>query len=388
MKIPKALDKILTVIGWILSVAPYIILGGYCADSVDKLYPEDSAGKQLIMMGLLLLVGVFTLFVHIITHEWGHYLFGKATGWKFASFRVGSLTLVKQNGKVEIRKTTVMGTGGQCLMSPPEDVEYENCPFTLYLLGGGLINLLFGGLSLLGGYFLSGLPQVVFNIGAITGIGCGIMNLFPARMGGTANDGYNIFIDLPKNKTGRKALACLMDANARLYDVESTKQLPEKLYNGILGFDYSDIGNTGICNLLCFKATILMEEGKYAEVREIFERIDTDPLTLQIFKNEAKCELLYLEIMDGCNAEKIDALYDKKLEEYIKATSLYPSRHRLMYAYHLIYKRDENKAEEEYKALLKSAETHPSKAEGAIEVREAERIRVYYDNIGSEQKAG
>lgn len=382
----KFLDKILTVIGYILAIAPYLILGAYCADSADRLYPDDSVGENLIMMGLLLLMAVFMLFVHIIAHEFGHYIFGNATGWKFASFRVGNLTLVKQKGKIVIRKTTVAGTGGQCLMSPPEDKEYEDCPFTMYLLGGGLINILFGGLSLLGASFLSGLPQVTFTLGAITGIGLGLMNLFPAKMSGTANDGYNIFIDLPKNKQGKQAMACLMDANARLYEAESTKQLPEKLYNSVMNFDYSDIGNTGICNLLFYKATILMEEGRYDEARAIYERVNEAPETLTLFKNEAKCELLYFEIMDGCDKKKIEALYDKKLAEYIKATSLYPSRRRLMYAYYLIYKKDEAKAKEEYKALLKSAETHPSRAEGAIEVKEAERVKAHYDCTGSTQE--
>ena len=383
----KILDRILTVIGYILAIVPYMIIGAYCVYAADKLYPDDSIGENLIMMGLLLLVAVFTFFVHIIAHEFGHYVFGKASGWNFASFRVGSFTLVKQDGKTVIRKTTVAGTGGQCLMSPPEDCEYEDCPFTMYLLGGGLINIILGGISLLGASFLSGLPQVVFTIGAITGIGLGVMNLFPAKMSGTANDGYNIFFDLPKNKEAKKAMACLMDANARLYGIESTKQLPEKLRKTIIDFDYSDITNIGICNLLFYKATLLMEDGKYDEVKEIYQRVNDTPEALLIFRSEAKCELLYFEIMGNCDKEKIEALYDKKLAEYIKATSLYPSRRRLMYAYYLIYKKDEAKAKEEYDALLKTAETHPSKAEGAIEIKEAERVKARYDNTGSEQKA-
>lgn len=381
MKLPKAVDKILTIIGYILAIAPYLVLGGYCADAAERLYPEDSAGENLIMMGVFLLIAVFMLFVHIIAHEWGHYLFGHASGWEFASFRVGTLTLVKQNGKIETRKTTVAGTGGQCLMAPPEDCDYEDCPFTMYLLGGGIINLLFGGISLLAASFMNGLPQVIFTLGAITGIGLGIMNLFPAKMAGTANDGYNVFIDLPKNKQGKKAMACLMDANARLYELESTKQLPERLYNAIMNFDYTDIGNTGICNLLCFKATILLEEGRYDEAKAVYEKIYNSPETLQIFKNEAKCELLYFEIMGGCDKEKVEKLYDKKLAEYIKATLLYPARRRLMYAYHLIYKKDAEAAKEEYQQLLNTAKTHPSKAEGAIEVKEAERITAHYDSM-------
>lgn len=271
-------------------------------------------------------------------------------------------------------------------MIPPE-CEPEKCPFFLYLLGGGLLNIVTGGIAFGIGMLTGGVPQIILNIFAIMGFGLGLSNLFPAKVSGTMNDGYQIFFELPRNPKARTAQYCLLSANAILTEAESTKDLPEKLIGTILNFDYSNLNDTATANLLLYKATILQEESRYDETKEIFQHIADSPDTLQLFKNEAKCELMYYEIMGGCDAEKIDSLYDNKQAEYIKATSLYPSRRRLMYAYYLLYKDDKAKAEEEYQALLKTAKSHPIKADGAIELKEAERVKAYYDERRSKQEA-
>lgn len=382
MKIPKILDKILTVIGYALIIAPYPVLGAYSADSADKLVTSDNMGLELILMGGFIFLALFFMLFHIIIHEGGHMVMGLATGWKYCSFRVGNITLVKRDGKLEWKKTTVAGTGGQCLMIPPE-CEPTKCPFFLYLLGGGLFNIVTGGIAFGIGMLTGGIPQVILNIFAIMGIGTGLSNLFPAKLGGTNNDGYQIFIELPKNGEAKKYMCCLLSANAILMENDSTKALPENIRNIILSLDGEDCSNTSVTNLLFFKNTILQEEGRYEEAREIFRKVAENPDALQIFKNEANCELMYYEIMDECRAEEIDKLYDKKLQEYIKATALYPSRKRLMYAYYLIYKGDKAEADKEYEALLKTAKSHPSKAEGAIDLKEAERIKAHYEHSGS-----
>lgn len=386
MKIPKILDKILTVIGYALTILPYLFLGAYAADTATGYFPEENTGGELIIMGLIILIAVLFLYVHIIIHEGGHLICGLLSGWKYSSFRVGNLTLVKQDDKIKCKKTTVAGTGGQCLMTPPE-CEPEKCPFFLYLLGGGLLNIITGGIALLIAFYVNSTVATILTVFAVMGIGLGVSNLFPAKMGGTMNDGYQIFIEMPGNPKSKASQYCLLASNAVLTNSESTDMLPEKLRNTILDFDYSDLGNTGTANLYLYKATILFENGRYDEVKDIYERVNESPDTIELFKKEARCELIYLEIMGDCNAEKIEKLADKKQMEYIKATALYPSRKRLMYAYYLIYKNDTAKAEDEYKALVKTAESHPVKAEGAIDLKEAERVKKHYENRRDLQNA-
>ena len=132
---------------------------------------------------------------------------------------------------------------------------------------------------------------------------------------------------------------------------------------------------------------ILFEKGCYEEIREMYQRIANSDVVLDLFKKEARCELLYFEIMGECNPEKVEKLADKKQLEYIRLTALYPSRKRLMYAYYLLYKKDEAAAQKEYEALLKTAATHPVKAEGAMELKEAERVKKRYDERRNTQEA-
>ena len=375
----KTIDKILTVIGYVLNFAPCVLMGAYSAKSAIEIVKSGDTGLELLVMGGLILAAVLFWLLHIIIHEGGHLVCGLLTGWKFLSFRVGNLVLINQNGKLKWKKTTVMGTGGQCLLIPPE-CDYENCPFFLYLFGGGFANLLTSVIAIVVGIFTGGIVQIIFNLYAIIGIGLGFFaNLFPAKMGGVMNDGYQIFVEFPRNKEMKKYTCCLMIANAVLTEKDSTKALPLDVRNIILDLDGNDLSNTSVVNLLFFKNSILQEECKYKEAKEIFQKIVDDPDVLELFKYEAKCELLYYEIMGECNEKKIEALYDDKLKKYIKATALYPSRKRLMYAYYLVYKKDEEKADKEYEALLKVSKTHPSKAEIAIELKEAERVRAHFE---------
>ena len=386
MKIPKFLDKLLTVIGYALSIIPFILLGMFSARSVNVLFPEENTGAELIALGGLVLLGLVFIFIHVIIHEGGHLLFGLMTGWKYVSFRIGCFTLVKQDNKLKFKKTTVAGTAGQCLMSPPL-CEPSKCPFFLYLLGGGALNILTGGIALLIGSITTGLPSIILNIFAIVGFGLGVMNLFPAKMGGTMNDGYQIFIELPKNPKSKTAQYLLLAANALLTESESANDMPEAIRDEIMNFDYSDISDTATANLLLYKAAILFENGCYDEIGEIYQRVADSGNVLDLFRKEDRCELLYLEIMGDCNAEKIEKLADKKQLEYIRLTALYPSRKRLMYAYYHLYKKDEAAAQKEYEALLKTAATHPVKAEGAMELKEAERVKKRYDERRNTQEA-
>ena len=63
------------------------------------------------------------------------------TGYKFSSFRIGNIMLVKTGGKLKFKKLTIAGTAGQCLMSPP-DLKDDKMPVIIYNLGGALLNII------------------------------------------------------------------------------------------------------------------------------------------------------------------------------------------------------------------------------------------------------
>ena len=73
--------------------------------------------------------------LHIILHESGHLLMGLATGYRFSSFRIASIAFVRKDGQIRVRRYKLAGTGGQCLMLPPE-MPVEQVPFFWYNAGG------------------------------------------------------------------------------------------------------------------------------------------------------------------------------------------------------------------------------------------------------------
>ena len=88
---------------------------------------------------MLLLAAAY--FIQMVIHEAGHLVFGLFTGYKFLSFRIGSLMLIKDGEKFSFRRFSIAGTGGQCLMAPP-DMTDGRFPFVLYNLGGVIMNLI------------------------------------------------------------------------------------------------------------------------------------------------------------------------------------------------------------------------------------------------------
>ena len=61
---------------------------------------------------------VLSFWLQAILHEGGHLVCGLLSGYRFLSFRVGSFTLLRQNGRLVLRRFYLPGTGGQCLLEP------------------------------------------------------------------------------------------------------------------------------------------------------------------------------------------------------------------------------------------------------------------------------
>ena len=110
-----------------IGMAFMIMIGAICG-LIMILFIDKSSADTPRYQEILSLAGLFAgmyvaLFFHIIIHEAGHLVFGLMTGYKFCSFRVASFMWLKENGKLKLKRLSVAGTGGQCLMSPPDIKE-------------------------------------------------------------------------------------------------------------------------------------------------------------------------------------------------------------------------------------------------------------------------
>ena len=82
-----------------------------------------TGGGSMLYYALGMIMYFVTVYLQIIIHECGHMVFGLMSGYKFRSIRFGSFMIVSIEGKLRFKRYSLAGTGGQCLMSPPELVD-------------------------------------------------------------------------------------------------------------------------------------------------------------------------------------------------------------------------------------------------------------------------
>lgn len=366
-------DKILGGLNILIMLGAFMYIGARSA-SVSLGWTDSFCG-----LFIPLLSAALVYVIHLILHEAGHLVAGLMTGYKFVSFRIGSIIIImNKEGKIEFKRMTVLGTGGQCLMCPP-DVPTEECPYKLYHLMGGLTNLVFGLISVILSIILPKgmLNFCLFETSAVLGFMLGITNLMPTKINGTQNDGYNL-VDLGRNQFAKKALNLVLSLNALITTADSYDDLPEELVNELMAIDFTkeDLSNASIANAFNYQAAILYVKGDYENAYKTQKYISENNDILGIFRNEAKCECLFYEIITDAGAEVIDTRYDKNLQKYVKATAIYPSRQRLIYSYYRLYRKDEKKAEECMNKLEKMIDTYSVKADAVLELETARKIDI------------
>ena len=187
---------------------PAALLGA--AGGYFFMWALDPYGMTVLLPSLACLILSFWL--QAILHEGGHLVCGLLSGYRFLSFRVGSFTLLRQNGRLVLRRFYLPGTGGQCLLEPPDGDEV---PFRLYNLGGGLANLLSALAAALTAFLLPFPWPVFLLIFAAAGLFLGAVNLIPLSMDGVANDGFNLHL-LSRSPQARLTFALQLRCHALL----------------------------------------------------------------------------------------------------------------------------------------------------------------------------
>ncbi len=141
--------------------------------------------------------------------------------------------------------------------------------------------------------------------------------------------------------------------------------MPEKLFELPANFDLSNPVNYSIAIMKCgyLGAKMKFDEAK-ALCTYLLENV---PGLIDVYKYELQCDLMFYEIIGLCRKEEIDKIYTKQLKKYIKATSSYVARKRLLYAYQLLVMQNDEAAQQQLDAFEKAAKTYPYTAEVEIE---------------------
>ena len=93
----------------LLVLLPSLIIGALCGLLITRYIdlPHDEGGGFLSVL-LLFAILIVSLYMHIILHEAGHLICGLLSGYKFSSFRIGSLILYKSRGKLHFGRLLML----------------------------------------------------------------------------------------------------------------------------------------------------------------------------------------------------------------------------------------------------------------------------------------
>lgn len=335
------------------------VIGGVAGFfGVDYVYTEKGSVTDIVILLLALMV---SFYLHVIIHEGGHLVFGLLSGYKFVSFRVGSLILYKSNGEWKWGKYKLAGTGGQCLMAPPELVNGE-IPYRLYNMGGAIMNLvatiLVGVLLIV--FDLQGMAKSICIIWMFVGAFAAITNGIPMNVGEIDNDGKNA-LSLGKNKKALRAFWLQLKVNQMQTEGLQLKDMPEEWF--VLP-DENDMCNTMIAVVGVLHCNRMMEEKRYEETSKLIDELFTRTTgILGLHKMLLQIDQIFCEIMSNRSEEKLDQFKEKQLQKLMKAMKNFPSVLRTQYAYALCIEQDEKKAQKIKKQFEQIMKTHPIKGE-------------------------
>ncbi len=256
---------------------------------------EWSIVNILLLFGLVILVLYGSITIQIIIHEAGHLVFGLATGYRFSSFRIFGWMWLKKDGKLQLKHLSLAGTGGQCLMAPPE-LRDGKMPVLLYNFGGAIMNLIasavFVGLSFL--FPVSSVFNSVFLILAVVGVGFAIINGAPLHMGPVDNDGCNA-LSLMRSKEACRAFWIQLKANELISEGIRLKDMPTEWF--VVPEDEA-MKNSIIASVGVLAGSRLMDEHRFMEADELMERLlSIESGIVGLHKSLMMCDRVYVELI-------------------------------------------------------------------------------------------
>ncbi len=321
---------------------------------IHKFYSIDSAEALwvvLVAIGSL----VLSLVVLISVHELGHLVCGLLSDYRFVSYRIFNLTLLKINGRFRVKRFAVAGTGGQCLLTPPER-PLEEIPTFWYNFGGVFFNILVLVLTLpLLLLDLNPFVAEALGIFALTDAALILLNGLPIKIGGLGNDGFNIKL-LNRNLSSKRALVNQLRANALIQSGVRPKDMADSLFSNPKVIDYANALEVAMPMMYFSQMIDRMEFPEaLAGMEELYAHKDE---IMPLYVKEIACELAYLYLMTGKTAEA-EALLTQELSAYIEAyRKTMSSKQRLYIAITLLLDKNEPKARQLYDHLRATQSTY------------------------------
>jgi len=327
----------------------------------------DTAGY--ILISILSLLFSFTL--HLLLHEGGHCVAGLLSGYRFVSFRIGNITLLRTNNKLRIKRFSLEGTAGQCLMMPPQK-PIDDIPTVLYNLGGVLFNIIFSIIGIIIFILTTSAPVASFSIiFAMIGILLALINGIPMKVGGVSNDGNNVLY-LNKDTKAKEAFVYQLITNALVQDGTRPAELPDEYLSFDTDFDYKD---PLAVNWLILSASVLIDRQEYDRAYTLLNHaMQHSKEIMQLFVYEIACELVYTALITG-HIEQAKELYNKDLARYIEQhKNVMSAKQRISCAIALYIDKEAEKAQQIYREVCDRRDSYLMQGEVKMDLALMEEI--------------
>lgn len=303
------------------------------------------------------LVGAYVcIFLHTIIHEAGHLIFGLISGYQFSSFRIFSFMWLKEEGTIRLRRLSIAGTGGQCLMTPPE-MKDGKIPVMLYNFGGVILNVIVSILSIVIAVITFESRWSLFGVlMAVEGIMLALLNGIPLKMGGINNDGYNAF-SMMKNEDAMRAFWTQMMVNDQQARGVRLKDMPEEWFE----VPSDQLMKNGIISTIgVFACNRLMDMGKFEEAEVLMKHLlEIDSGIVDVYRNLMTGDRIYIELIGENRRDVLDGLCTKEWKKFQTQMKNFPSVIRTKYAYALLSEKHVEEAEKIKAQFEKVAKTYP-----------------------------
>lgn len=316
---------------------------------------------------------VLSLILAILLHEFGHLVAGLLSGYRFLSFRVGSLVLVRYKEGFALKRFSLPGTGGQCLLAPP-DKKKGTYPYKLYNSGGWIMNVLIA----LGAFLLfmwSDNPYLDFFLGTFITLQvfAALTNGIPLDLG-VPNDGKNIQI-LNKSREAREGFWDMLKVNELMTEGMRYKDLPEEYLR-----EPEELNPLTVYYPM-YRSMALLEMGDYEKAYTLLKDLMKHPEALSINESIVHYDLLSCKILLAGDGEGLKSEIDKEFTKgFYKADKLFKNflnRNRFWILYYRYVDNNPKKEEQFQKHFEKVSKTHPIRGEVCSE--QAILARSFFD---------
>ncbi len=321
---------------------------------------------SLIHFYLSFFLGAFT---QIVLHEAGHLVFGLMTGYRFVSFRVGSLMLLRANGRMRLCRHKLPGTGGQCLMAPP--VPYApHDRAQLYNYGGVLMNVLSSLAAVPVIVWANGMVAVYAAVFGVIGLLFALLNGIPMR-GAVNNDGANARA-LRASEKSRFALWVQLTSNRMLAEGARLRDMPEAW------FEETDCSDALTLHAVYLRTQRLMDMEKFDEALKEQSALavrakSVSPLLHFFIQND----LAYLHLTAApADAAAARAIMDKPFQAFSKKTATLPQVQRTRYACALAFAPEHIEKEEKKLNDRLKRSPYPGETEGEAMLKKRAEARI------------